>query len=497
MREPGNSNKLTLCNELYRRNYIQKKGDARSQWVARLLIVVFFSLSMTSGLSYTYAEKSADEWEPKEEKPVYSEPVPEAKTRPKVSLYWYMKSSYREKCEELVRQIEENLRHNINIDFKPAQEILEPKSAIEKQIEKAEELVKNVEKALFNLELEKAKEMIQEAVEIYEKNLHGFIEGPFGFQPLEKALTLQLSTAFQAGDKDLSRKALLKILAIKPKFEIDGKGLPEGLKDMLLNLRLEIDAMGTAPIQIETKPQAAVVYLNGKKIGLTPVTSPEVKLGFHYVTFQRDGYKSTTKSVEVTPPDKPTVTLSMTKLSEELFNHLIKALEGLGGATAGPGVQGAGKVLGVEILILGRITMRGNEATVNLFPYDLRNKRLLTEPVTEKVDVTDLGSKPSEVAKKAFEGVSFDGKPPKEKKVAKKPKKKRKSVWKSMKESWHGFRNWKGFWYTVGGVAGAVVIGTTVGLVLGLSSQEGWDRMPGGTRTIILRQRSGLMVTSF
>ena len=437
-------------------------------------------------------------WEPKEEKAFPSKAEKEEpKSRTKVSLFWYMKSSYRGKCEELVRQIEENLRHDPRLDFKPAQEILEPKKKVEEAFERAETAVSKAKKALFNLELAKAKTAIQQAIDIYEENLHGFIDGPFGFQPLEKALAVQVSVAFQTGDDDITRRALLKILALRPKVKFDEKKFPSGVKEKLLNLRLERDELGTASIQVASKPNAAVVYLNGKKIGRAPVSLPKVKLGYHYVTLRRDGYKTMTKVVKVSPPDGVTTTIKMKKANTELFASLVQALHNLGGARAGPGVVGASKVLGVKILILGRITMRGNEATVNLFPYDVRTKRLLKGPIKETIDVTDLGTKPATLAKKVLSDVPLDGSEKKVTKKKKKTKKKSGSSWKSFKKSWKKFRNWKGFWYTVGGVAGAVVIGATVGLVLGLTPQDRWTRMPGGSRTVILRHRSGIKVSSF
>jgi hypothetical protein len=39
-------------------------------------------------------------------------------------------------------------------------------------------------------------------------------------------------------------------------------------------------------------------------------------------------------------------------------------------------------------------------------------------------------------------------------------------LWSETKEDWGRFRTWKGFWWVVGGVAGAAVIGTVVGVTV-------------------------------
>lgn len=464
--------------------------------VFRMAVRLIFAVIFLSVGGFTArAQAQADDWKPKEDKAFEDDSgsAQESGERPRVSMYWYMQADFRARCEELVRQIEENLRHHPRMDFKPAQEILEPGGKARSAFERAEGLVSNAEKALFNLELEQAVEMINEAVETYEAHFHGFIDEPFGFQPLERALALQVSAAFQTGDEDLARKALLKMMAVNPGVKYDPKRFPQGAEELFLNLRLERDEFGTTSIRVDSKPGAAMVFLNGRQVGPTPISLPDVRTGYHYVTLRRDGHASVTKVVEAAPPDESVVTVEMERLSEDLFGHLAKALRDLGAARAGVGVLGAGKILGVEILVLGRITMQGNEATVNLFAYDLRTQRLLKGPVREKIDITDLGSKPADLAKELFDGVLLDGTLEDEVKVEEEPPK----VRKTMKERWRGFRNWGGFWYTVGGVAGAVVIGAAVGLVLGLTPQDRWDRMPAGSRTVIFKHRTGLTISSF
>ncbi len=458
---------------------------------AALGIIVFVVVLCSGGFS---AQAGSDDWKPKEDKAFEDDSSAEQSPgeRPKGSMYWYMRAEYRARCEDLVRQIEENLRHHQGMDFKPAQEILEPADKIQSAFLKAEGLVSDAEKALFNLELEQAVEMINEAVETYEAHFHGFIDGSFGFQPLEKALTTQVSAAFQTGDEALARKALLKIMALNPRIKFDSKRFPAGVEELFLNLRLERDEFGTTTINVDSKPGAAMVFLNGTQVGPTPVVLPDVRTGYHYVTLRRDGHGSVTRVVQAAPPDEAVVMIEMERLSEDLFGHLAQALQNLGDARAGAGVLGAGRILGVEIMVLGRITMQGNEATVNLFAYDLRTQRLLKGPVRDKIDVNDPGSKPADLAQELFAGVSLDGTLVEETKEEEPP-----IVRTTMKQRWRKFRNWGGFWYTVGGVAGAVVIGTAVGLVLGLAPQDRWDRMSAGARTAVFKQRTGLAISSF
>jgi hypothetical protein len=149
----------------------------------------------------------------------------------------------------------------------------------------------------------------------------------------------------------------------------------------------------------------------------------------------------------------------------------------------------------VDILMLGRITLRGREANVTIVAYDLRSGRLL-KSVRRTVDTGDLGSKPARLAKDILGGVRLDGKSGPLKIKKKKKKKKGPPAWKRFKEKWRKFRKWKGFWPVVGSTAGVIVIGVAVGLGVGLGMKDR-VRMPGGTRLIVMKHRFGVRLTSF
>jgi hypothetical protein len=414
---------------------------------------------------------------------------------PKVTIYWLVKSRHRAKTDPLVNQVENNLRHNRAIKFKNVQEILEPEEDYKKAFKEAEKLVKTGEKARFNLELDKAITQLTQAVETYEKYFHGFLDSPFGTQPLLKALKLLAVTHHQNGQAESAKMTITKMLALRPKLTFDPKVFPAGMKETMLNLRLEMDEIGTTSLQIASRPGAAEVHVNGKKLGRAPATASNVQTGYHYVTLRRKGFRTVTKAVKVEPPKAGSVTIRMEKVSAELFSHLKAARQAMGGPRATPGIRGAGTLLKVDILMLGRVALRGQEATVTIVAYDLRTGRLL-KSVRRTVDTGDLGSKPDDIAKEIFSGVRLDGKAGPIKIKKKKKTKPGVPAWVRFKRKWRKFRRWKGFWPVVGGTAGVIVVGVVVGLTLGLMDR-GQVRMPGGTRFVVFKHGYGARVASW
>ncbi|MCD6498065.1 MAG: PEGA domain-containing protein [Deltaproteobacteria bacterium] len=422
---------------------------------------------------------------------------------PKTTVYWFVKSSWRGKTAGLIDQVEEHLAQQRIIAFQTVQAIAEPNSALDKPFAHAASLVKLGKKALFDLDLDAAQKNVAEAVQTYEQSFHRFIDSPFGYGPLVDALGLLASTAHQNGKEDLTRQAISKLLVLNPKFNFP-KNSPEDLKESLLNYKLEQGEVGTAPLAIETKPSGVVVYVDGKKVGRSPVTVQGLAEGSHYVTVQRRGLASMTKTVTLAPPTKGTISITMRPVRSGLFPALKRALGEFEKTQAGPGVAAAAKNLGVQVLILGRIVVRGTEAQVTVTTYDLRRHRPTTADAhgtatngaaievssfKQRVNLTDLNGAPAKIAQMAVAPLAPKPKPSR-KAAAKKPKKKRVSSWVTIKTGWHKFRRWKGFWYTIGGTAGLVVAGVAVGLAVGLTRQRR-AFIPAGSRHVILAHVPG------
>jgi PEGA domain len=71
------------------------------------------------------------------------------------------------------------------------------------------------------------------------------------------------------------------------------------------------DTRFAAPLIVESRPPGAAVFLNGNRIGTTPVTVEAVPAGSHALRLELDGYRRWTASVRVVAGERNRVTASL------------------------------------------------------------------------------------------------------------------------------------------------------------------------------------------
>jgi hypothetical protein len=67
----------------------------------------------------------------------------------------------------------------------------------------------------------------------------------------------------------------------------------------------------TAPLVVESRPPGASVYLDGKLVGTTPLTIPDVNAGAHAIRLELAGYRRWTASARVVAGEPNRVAASL------------------------------------------------------------------------------------------------------------------------------------------------------------------------------------------
>jgi hypothetical protein len=67
----------------------------------------------------------------------------------------------------------------------------------------------------------------------------------------------------------------------------------------------------TAALVVESRPPGAVVYLNGARVGTTPLTLDTVATGSQALRLEMDGYRRWTSSVRVVAGERNRITASL------------------------------------------------------------------------------------------------------------------------------------------------------------------------------------------
>jgi len=67
----------------------------------------------------------------------------------------------------------------------------------------------------------------------------------------------------------------------------------------------------TAALIVESRPPGAVVFLNGERVGTTPLTLDSVATGSQALRLEMDGYRRWTSSVRVVAGERNRITASL------------------------------------------------------------------------------------------------------------------------------------------------------------------------------------------
>jgi hypothetical protein len=67
----------------------------------------------------------------------------------------------------------------------------------------------------------------------------------------------------------------------------------------------------TVSVVFESRPSGATVFLDGKRVGTTPMALPAVSTGSHAVRFEMDGHRSWSGSVSIVAGEKNRVAASL------------------------------------------------------------------------------------------------------------------------------------------------------------------------------------------
>jgi hypothetical protein len=70
-------------------------------------------------------------------------------------------------------------------------------------------------------------------------------------------------------------------------------------------------ARAAGSVLVESRPPAAQVFLDGERVGMTPVLLPDVAAGSHEIRIQRDGYRMWSTTTRVVTSERTRVGASL------------------------------------------------------------------------------------------------------------------------------------------------------------------------------------------
>jgi hypothetical protein len=293
---------------------------------------------------------------------------------------------------------------------------------------------------------------------------------PDGIASMRDGFILLANVRFFEGNQDGARDALRYVFVLDGTVRYDKARFPAQMKKLVVEARLLYETLGTGRLVIDSDPQGASVWLNGSKLpDRTPTQPIDAPNGPNFISYGRRGYAPTTQAFAVGGGGEEAHALAtLARPPKNPLAPIDRARAKIDDSPVVPSLKDACASLGVDMLVLVRTERTGERddeqpQLLTAFLYDARAGRVINK-LEMKVE-GDLPATARVLAHDLLHGVRLDGvwEPPR---VAGKPKWNTR-LWAGMKDDWGRFRQWKGFWYVVGGVAGAVVVGAVVGGAVG------------------------------
>jgi hypothetical protein len=269
---------------------------------------------------------------------------------------------------------------------------------------------------------------------------------------------------------DAAKEALRPAFALDPRLSFSPQIFPAQMKRVVVEARLLFDALGFGKIEIASEPAGAAVFVNGQRqTGATPLTI-EAAAGPNIVELQAPGYATLRRVVDVGSAGSggdPKLTLRLER-GDSAPQRAREVAAQLGAAAApAKDVDPVLRALEVDNLIVihvaapaeGRFALSG---AAYLKPAEVGQK--LVKDGAWSTRIERAGSTTSlEAETEAFIRSLVGGVHERDKLVRAASDKPRPTG------GWQRFRRSKAFWWVIGGVGGALVVGAAVGAGVGAS----------------------------
>ena len=403
--------------------------------------------------------------------PPAAEPPPPA-VPPRVTLHvWEPEKANRFEPEETIEAaMGEVLAADARLRFTPLAAIVTPSDLAFAALAEADKALAAAKQAYADMDLEKAKPLIETALKTYQKFMPEMAARPDGITPMRDGFLELANVRFFEGNQDGARDALRYVFVLDGSIRYKKELFPLQMKKLVVEARLLYETLGTGRLVIDSDPQGAIVWLNGIKLpDRTPTQPIDAPNGPNFLSYARRGYAPMTQAFAVAGSGEESRALAtLARPSKNPLAPIDRARAKVDDSPVVPSLKEGCAQLGVDMIVLVRTSRAGERddeqpEILTAYLYDARAGRVINR-LEMKVE-GDLPATARVMARELLHGARLDGvwEPPR---VAQKPKWNQR-LWAGAKDDWGRFRHWKGFWYVVGGVAGAVVVGAVVGGAVG------------------------------
>jgi hypothetical protein len=212
------------------------------------------------------------------------------------------------------------------------------------------------------------------------------------------------------GDEAKSEEAFLRAYVLAPDKQPDPDVFPPDVIDMFNLAVANVHEIGTGSLSVSSEPGAAQVYLDGKFMGLTPVTIDNIVAGKHFVRLVSVGHQLGGQTAVVQAGQTQTVNAKLFPaynaakvftLADGLPAQLVKGVD-----VAAPSLGSISSALGVTQLLIVWVTSGdASYLSASFFVYDSMRSAVIAQRQGDSLPVQEgtLSMKADELARNTLQ----------------------------------------------------------------------------------------------
>ncbi len=181
------------------------------------------------------------------------------------------------------------------------------------------------------------------------------------------ALAMFAAALKKRGDAEEARTLLMDLIALSPTYELSIKRFDKDFISLRAQVATGRGAALRGSVRVKSKPAGAEVFVDGEKVGYTPMSVGPLTIGKHLVRIERPGHLVNGQVVDVTPEDAEVSLLLTPTVAFKGFDVQYTKLAGeMKGDKPGPAAAALGKSLGLDRAIVGIVKELGEGGAIEL-----------------------------------------------------------------------------------------------------------------------------------
>ena len=206
-----------------------------------------------------------------------------------------------------------------------------------------------------------------------------------------RATLMNLAVAMlRTGEKDAAQSVFERAITVRAK--VNTLDLSDAEHEVLVRAQEAVADRPLGAVAIETTPEHAEVYVDGRYRGISPATVAGLSAGEHLVTVYKAGHARHTRIVTASDEELNVLSVEMENARrqlqyDQLVERLRKELDELSddNLSGGEGVKSVGALFYSELALVVRVTGESDMKTVELALFHVASKRLLNR-MSESLD---------------------------------------------------------------------------------------------------------------